>query len=101
MISPIVERQPLGFGECICFISGKRNKMWKNTDPREHINKRGQIVILRPGLHGYHTMRAGLGLVDTKEQYIILTDFEDHHLINADQSWDPSWLWAFGPEVQK
>ena len=71
--------------------------MWKNTDPRYDINKRDNIVILRPSLKGNNVYIAGTGEVDTKEGWNIFTSFEDYKLIDADTEWNPLWLWAFAP----
>lgn len=69
---------------------------WKNTDPRLNINKRADIVILRPGLQGQHI--AGTGYVDTKDGWHICTSFDDYKHISADDKWDPIWQWIHGPE---
>lgn len=61
---------------------------WKKTDPRHSINKRDDIVILRPAI-GHGLFYAGTAHVDTKETWCIFTDFEDHSLINADDEWIP------------
>jgi hypothetical protein len=74
---------------------------WKNTDPRKDINKRADIVILRPGLSGFRSRTAGIGNVDTKTDWSIVTSFEDHRLINADDKWDSSWMWVPFIEVTK
>lgn len=71
---------------------------WKNTDPRLDINKRAQIVILRPSEKGHFFYAAGVGYVETKDVYCIFTDFGDHRLIHADQEWDSSWKWIFAPK---
>jgi len=70
---------------------------WKSTDPRIDINKRGDIVILRPSARGF-IYDAGMGQVDSKETYCIFTTFEDHRHISADDEWDSSWLWHRSPK---
>ena len=64
---------------------------WKRTDPRFEVNKRANIVILRP------LLGAAEGFVDTKECWSIWTDFEDHRFISADDKWDEDWYWIFAP----
>lgn len=71
---------------------------WKNTDPRLDINKRDQIVILRPNLNGYK-IDTGYGWVDTKEGWLITTTFENKHCIGVEDDWDDSWFWIFAPKV--
>lgn len=68
--------------------------VWKYTDPRFDINKRADIVILRPSLVGHGHMNAGTAHVDTKEGWWIITDFPDHPSI---EEWDPDWCWTFAP----
>jgi hypothetical protein len=62
--------------------------MWRNDDPREHINKRADILILRPT--GGTSYRVGQGKVETKNGWSIWTTFEDHQHI---EDWDPLWWW--------
>ena len=62
--------------------------MWRNDDPREHINKRADILILRPT--GGTNYRVGQGQVETKNGWSIWTTFEDHQHID---DWDPLWWW--------
>jgi hypothetical protein len=62
--------------------------MWRNDDPREHINKRADILILRPT--GGTNYRVGQGQVETKNGWSIWTTFEDHQHI---EDWDPLWWW--------
>jgi len=64
---------------------------WKNTDPREE--GRSDIIILRPSLSGFNSKIVGLGFVDVKTGWSILTSFEDHKLIGADDKWDNTWTW--------
>ncbi len=45
--------------------------MWRNDDPREHINKRADILILRPT--GGTNYRVGQGQVE-KERVVYLDD---------------------------
>jgi len=71
--------------------------MWKNIDPRLCIDKRADIVILRPSLNGHGQRTAGTGQVDTKEVWCISTSFDDYSLIGVGDDWNPDWYWAFGP----
>jgi hypothetical protein len=66
---------------------------WKNTDPREDINKCDNIVILRPN---YHVGRAH---VDSKHTYCIFTSFDDYKHIDADGKWDELWWWTRAPRT--
>ena len=68
--------------------------VWKNTDPRHSINKRAEIVIIRPGAGGRETC---LGYVDTKDGWYIHTTFEGHTSIHADDKWDTDWCWTWAP----
>lgn len=72
------------------------NNVWKNTDPRYDINKRDDIVILRPSLSGH--WEAGIGHVDTKNGWDIFTNFENRSFISADDEWDEMWQWTFAPK---
>lgn len=63
--------------------------MWRNQDPREFINKRADILILRPGATG-SSYRVGQGQVETKNAWSIWTSFDDHKHIDE---WDPLWWW--------
>ncbi len=72
---------------------------WKKTDPRHSINKRDDIVILRPAI-GHGLFYAGTAHIDTKETWCIFTDFEDHSLINADDEWNPDWQWTWAPRKE-
>lgn len=75
-------------------IEEKEDHRWFNSDPRLSINKRANIVILRPP-HGIH-QPVGTGHVDSKETFCIFTSFDDHSCIHADQDWDQDWYWTFG-----
>lgn len=68
--------------------------MWSNEDPRERINKRADILILRPT--GGSSYRVGQGQVETKNGWSIWTTFEDHKYI---ESWDPLWWWDWAPTL--
>ena len=68
--------------------------MWRNEDPREHINKRADILILRPT--GGVSYRVGQGQVETKHAWTIWTSFEDHQHIDE---WDPLWWWDWAPRL--
>ena len=69
---------------------------WQNTDPRDSINKRARIIIVRPNTQGAGE-ELGQGWVDTKEGWYIHTTFEGHSSISADDKWDPIWRWIFWP----
>jgi len=71
---------------------------WQNTDPRDAINKRARIIIVRPNTQGNHGEELGQGWVDTKEGWHIHTTFADHPSIHADDKWDPIWRWIFWPD---
>jgi hypothetical protein len=71
---------------------------WKNTDPRIDIYKRARIVILRPSLLGGGILEAGVGQVETKNGYSILTDFENHSWVSEDEKWDEAWYWIRTPD---
>ena len=75
--------------------------MWSNTDPREVINKRARIIILRPSESGFGHYRSSVADVHTKEVYNIFTDFEDYQVINADMEWDPIWWCDFAPDFMQ
>ena len=72
---------------------------WTNTDPRDIFenNSSTDIVILRPGLDGHKSKKAGVGQVETHHSYSIWTSFEDHGFIGPDDKWDPTWWWIVGP----
>jgi hypothetical protein len=69
---------------------------WKNTDPRDEIYKRATIVIVRPNLNG--APETGIGFVETKNGYSILTSFENHGLVDEGEKWDEAWWWILAPE---
>src|ERR1700722_2629959 len=68
-------------------------KMWRRGDPRYTINKRDNIIILRPQVHGWI---AGTAFVATKDGWYIHTSFDDHKSIDK---WDPDWAWCFAPKI--
>jgi hypothetical protein len=68
--------------------------VWRNQDPREYINKRADILILRPT--GGTRYRVGQGQVETKNAWSIWTTFEDHQHIDE---WDPLWWWDWAPQL--
>ena len=70
-------------------------RIWRNTDPRDHFSyvRTRNIVILRPSSVGHDVKEAGTGQVTTKEMWDICTSFDNHRLINADEAWDPTWVW--------
>ena len=68
--------------------------MWRNQDPREYINKRANILILRPT--GGVSYRVGQGQVETKHTWTITTSFEDHQHIDE---WDTLWWWDWAPQL--
>jgi hypothetical protein len=71
---------------------------WQNTDPRDSVNKRARIIIVRPSTQGNHGEELGQGWVDTKDGWYIHTTFADHKSISADDKWDPIWRWIFWPD---
>ena len=72
------------------------SQQWKRTDPRLAINKRAEIVILRPAVSGGF-WAAGMGSVETKNAYSVLTSFDDHPLVGEDEEWDIDWRWSLAP----
>jgi hypothetical protein len=69
---------------------------WKKTDPRLSINKRANIVVVRPSCSG---TEAVCGNVETKHVYCIWLDQpEDRNFIRADDEWPEDWWWTFTPE---
>jgi len=72
--------------------------VWKNTDPRDLCSYGYyEIVILRPG-PGDGKLTTGFGDINTKHDWLILTSFEDHRVIHADDKWDDAWWWVLAPE---
>jgi hypothetical protein len=72
---------------------------WKTDDPRFHINKRANIVILYSDNTGYHK-QAVAAQVETKHGWTIV--FNSYHRtadslkdLYADDEWPLGWLWAF------
>lgn len=76
-------------------------EVWLNTDPRYSINKRADIVIIRPSILGCGHVEAGMGYVDTKEGWSIWTPFENHKFISADDNWDMDWVWTWAPRKRE
>lgn len=68
---------------------------WSNKDPREAINKRDDIVILRPDHKGLMT-HVGTARVDFRH---IFTSFNDIKHIDANMKWDNLWWWIRIPIV--
>lgn len=68
---------------------------WRRGDPRDSINKRAYIIILRPSIAGRGGWTPGTGFVDTKDGWYIHTSFDDHRSIDE---WDPDWAWTWAPE---
>jgi len=68
--------------------------MWKNTDPRFEIGKRATILIIKPGMQGKEICFA---YVDTKADWLILTDFSDYRVIGVNDNWCEDWIWDFAP----
>ena len=66
---------------------------WYKNDPRHSIGKRADIVIVDLALN-----TSCLGNVDTKEAFTVFTGFQEKPMINADDEWPDSWLWAFLPK---
>jgi hypothetical protein len=71
--------------------------IWKKDDPRYSIGKRATIVILRPNVND-GGWEPGIGYVDTKNDWVILTSFEGRGVLTADDSWDQDWAWTWAPE---
>jgi hypothetical protein len=71
--------------------------IWSNADPRNTIYKRATIVILRPRASG-HGWETGIGQVETKNGYSVLTSFENHDLVAEGEKWDELWMWVRAPE---
>lgn len=69
---------------------------WRDTDPRYDINKRSNIIILRPESYGH--WKAGTAHVETKEGWSIRTSFEDYRSID---DWNTDWLWCFAPLIKE
>ncbi len=71
---------------------------WQNCDPRSVLvdMKRVTIVILRPNATGKARWEAGLGFIDTKDDWCVLTTFEDHSMVR-DEDWAPDW-WTLAPD---
>ena len=67
---------------------------WNKGDPRNSINKRANIFILRPASSGYH-WETGIGNVETKNGWSIWTSFAGHSSID---NWDEDWLWSWAPK---
>lgn len=72
--------------------NGKK-KLLSRGDPRYDINKRANIIILRPTVGG--NWSTGTAHVDTKEGWSIVTSFSDYYSIDE---WDPDWVWCFVPK---
>jgi len=70
--------------------------IWQNTDPRQHFNKRGKIIILMPHPNGRGWLSA-TGEIDVKEMYNVFTSFIEHPMIDADENWPEHWLWTLAP----
>jgi hypothetical protein len=66
---------------------------WYKNDPRQSIGKRADIVIVDLALN-----ISCLGNVDTKSVFTVFTGFQEKPMINADDEWPASWLWAFRPK---
>ena len=65
---------------------------WRATDPREHYNKRGNIVICTHdgALRGYVETKYGWD-IDTTHR------FDRYSSISADDPWPEGWLWTPAP----
>ncbi len=72
----------------------KGTEYWRKGDPRIEINKRADIVIVRPGING---REAGMAQVETHQGWYIFTDFEGYKGID---DWPEDWWWTFAPEKQ-
>ena len=71
---------------------------WRRCDPREHFWKRGSIVVFRPSPIGQGLFDAGVGTVETKNGYSVLTSFQEHPLVGEDDRWPEGWLWIEAPD---
>ena len=76
------------------------NYEWKKTDPRHSINKRDNIVILRPSILGNGLMEASCAQVETKNEYCIFTSFDNHKVITENEKWDQDWMWTWAPRKE-
>jgi hypothetical protein len=70
--------------------------IWKKEDPRFLINKRADIVVLRPSLLG-SCFTALMGSVETKNGWSIILECEDYKYISADDNWPQDWVWTWAP----
>jgi hypothetical protein len=69
---------------------------WRSTDPRKDINKRADIVILRPHPGGKERWQSGTAHVDTKEVWsIFVSGFEGHTFIGESDAWPTDWVWTW------
>ncbi len=69
--------------------------IWNKEDPRILINKYGKIIIVdRRGVK----FAVGVGSVDTKNGWSILTNIERYEHISADDNWPEGFVWAFAPD---
>jgi hypothetical protein len=71
---------------------------WFKDDPRWHIDKRADIVILVKGLYNYN--ETILADVDTKEVYDIFFHGKldcGKTWLSADEDWPENWVWTYVP----
>jgi len=71
--------------------------IWKREDPRLLINKRANIVVLRPSLLGHGNFSPLMGYVETKNGWSIILECEECALISADDNWPQDWVWTWAP----
>lgn len=64
---------------------------WKNSDPRYDVKNNKKIVVVAPWFG------AGSGIVDNENSWSIITPFEGHEIVTADDEWDKDWWWIYGP----
>jgi hypothetical protein len=65
-------------------------KVWSNKDPREVINKRGNIVVHAPENEVFFAE------VEVHQDYCVFLgrDLDRKQLINEDDKWPEEWYWV-------
>jgi hypothetical protein len=72
---------------------------WFKDDPRWHIGKRADIVILIKSINGFYS-EAISGSVDVKETFTIFLNGETScgkTWLSADSDWPENWIWSYCP----
>jgi hypothetical protein len=69
---------------------------WYKNDPRHSIGKRASIIIVDLALN-----IGCFGDVDTKSAFTVFTGFAEKPMIDANDEWPASWLWAFLPKREE